>query len=286
VRRVFAIKRRPADHPLIVHLASGERLDEWAREIPEGARRLVARFWPGPLTLILKRQARVPDVVTGGQDSVGLRVPNHPLARALLAAFGGGIAAPSANRYGRVSATSAAHVLAELGAEVDIILDGGPCTVGIESTIVSFVEGAPRVLRPGAITPAMLAEVLGTPVPVGTTAVRAPGTHAAHYAPATPTVLLPAAVYWVELLAQAADRQRVVALHRTRAPIGLPPNVTTLALPETPEGYARALYDTLRRADALGAARLLIEEPPPDEAWLAVRDRLTRAATGSPASAP
>ena len=277
VKRVFAIKRRPADHPLIVHIASVEYLDELAREIPEGARRLAARFWPGPLTLILKRQPRVPDVVTGGQDSVGLRVPNHPLARALLTAFGAGVAAPSANRYGRVSATSAAHVRAELGEEVDIILDGGACTVGIESTIVSFVEDAPRLVRPGAVTPAMLAETLGTPVPVGATTVRAPGTHAAHYAPATPTVLVPTAGYWVELLAQAAQGLNLVALHYTQAPIGLPSNVTALALPETSEGYARALYDNLRRADALGANRLLVEEPPASEAWAAIRDRLQRA---------
>ncbi|MEK7737911.1 MAG: L-threonylcarbamoyladenylate synthase, partial [Pseudomonadota bacterium] len=165
VAKIFAAKGRPADHPLIVHLPSAEALDAWAREVPESARKLAAAFWPGPLTLILKRQPQVPDAVTGGQDTVGLRVPDHPLALALLKAFDGGrfrgIAAPSANRYGRISPTSAAHVRAELGAAVPLVLDGGDCQVGIESTIVDLSRGTPRLLRPGAIGAADIAHVLG-----------------------------------------------------------------------------------------------------------------------------
>jgi L-threonylcarbamoyladenylate synthase len=283
VRRVFAIKRRPADHPLIVHISDAAQLDAWARDIPETARRLAARFWPGPLTLILSRQPQVPDAVTGGQDSVGLRVPGHPVARALLAAFGGGIAAPSANRYGRVSATTAAHVLAEFGEEVDLILDGGACPLGIESTIVSLIEGTPRLLRPGAISPAMLAEALGRPLPLGAgeSGVRAPGSHAAHYAPATPLALLPGEALWQEARRLHAAHCRIAVLHRGAPRMAAANDLHLFALPPDAKGYAHDLYATLRAADALGAERLLVEAPPPGEEWLAIRDRLARAATGS-----
>lgn len=283
VRRVFAIKRRPADHPLIVHLSDATQLNAWAREVPEAARRLAARFWPGPLTLILPRQPQVPDAVTGGQDSVGLRVPSHPVARALLAAFGGGIAAPSANRYGRVSATTAAHVLEEFGEEVDLILDGGACPLGIESTIVSLLDGVPRLLRPGAISPAMLADALGYPLPMGAgeSGVRVPGGHAAHYAPATPLVLLPADALWREAERCVAAKKRIAVLHHGAPRMGAIGDVHMLALSPDPAGYAHDLYAMLRAADALGAERLLVEVPPPGEEWLAVRDRLARAATGS-----
>ena len=282
VRRVFAIKRRPAEHPLIVHSPEVAALDDWAREIPDAARRLAARFWPGPLTLILRRRPRVPDVVTGGQDYVGLRVPNHPLARALLGALGDGIAAPSANRYGRVSATRAEHVLDELGEETDLILDGGPCSVGIESTIVSFADGIPRLLRPGAITPAMLAHEMGPlEPPTATAAVRAPGSHAAHYAPATPLEVLATQALWIEAERLAAKGRRVVVLSRGPARRRLGGQIHVEIMPDEPEAFGRDLYAALRRADARGAARLLVEAPPQDEAWLAVADRLRRAAAGS-----
>ena len=161
VKRIFTAKGRPADHPVIVHLYDTTRLAEWARAVPKDAIALAKAFWPGPLTLILPRAARVPDIVTGGQDSVGLRVPSHPVARALLEAFGDGIAAPSANRFGRISPTTARHVADDLGDAVAMILDGGACAVGIESTIVSFAAEAPVLLRPGAITVPDLARVLG-----------------------------------------------------------------------------------------------------------------------------
>ncbi|MBP6626671.1 MAG: threonylcarbamoyl-AMP synthase, partial [Arenimonas sp.] len=160
VRRIFALKGRPADHPLIVHIAGADQIERWARDVPEAARTLAAAFWPGPLTLILRKRDDVPEEVTGGQDTVGLRCPAHPLALALLQAFGGGLAAPSANRFGHVSPTTAAHVREEFGAEVPVVLDGGDCVVGIESTIVDLSGGTPRILRPGRITHAQIHALL------------------------------------------------------------------------------------------------------------------------------
>jgi len=280
VKKIFAIKRRPTDHPLIVHLADVAQLPLFARDIPETAWRLAARFWPGPLTLILRRHARVPDVVTGGQDSIGLRVPAHPLALALLKAFGGGIAAPSANRFGRVSPTTVQHVRAELGAEVDMVLDGGPCRVGIESTIVSLLGETPVLLRPGAITAMQLKRALGTPVglPGGASGIpRVPGTHAAHYAPRTPLVLLPAAELWPELERRAAAGERLAVMPFSPPPSPPPASVAVFPMPPHPEDYARLLYATLHEVDASGAGRLLVETPPEDESWRAVMDRLRRA---------
>ncbi|HEX7022744.1 MAG TPA: L-threonylcarbamoyladenylate synthase, partial [Trueperaceae bacterium] len=189
--KVFAVKGRPTDHPLIVHLASPEQLDEWAEPVPELALRLVDAFWPGPLTLILRRAPGVLDAVTGGQDTVGLRVPRHPVARELLRAFGGGVAAPSANRFGRISPTTAAHVRADLGERVDAILDGGPSEVGLESTILDLSSREPRILRPGGITAGQLAKVLGqAPAVGGVGAPRVSGSLASHYAPRTPSVVV------------------------------------------------------------------------------------------------
>ena len=280
VARIFTAKSRPADHPLIVHLGGAGEIDRWARDIPAAAWRLAARFWPGPLTLILKRAPDVLDAVTGGQDTVGLRVPAHPFALALLKEFGGGIAAPSANRFGRVSPTTAAHVRAELGEEVDLILDGGPCRIGIESTIVSLVNETPCLLRPGAITAGALERVLGAPVGspgVAAGMPRAPGTHAAHYAPRTPLVLLPAAELWPELEWRAAVGERLAVMSINPPPLPLPAAVAVFPMPPHPEDYARALYATLREVDASGAARLLVEAPPAAESWRAVGDRLCRA---------
>ncbi|MEP7216361.1 MAG: L-threonylcarbamoyladenylate synthase, partial [Anaerolineaceae bacterium] len=189
VRRVFAVKGRPASHPVIVHVTGVEALADWAREVPEAALRLAGAFWPGPLTLVLPRTARAGDVVTGGQDTVALRVPSHPLALDVLRAFGGGLAAPSANRFGHVSPTTAQHVRDDLGVEVDFVLDGGPCAIGVESTIVDLATdpAAPVILRTGAVTREDVARVLGGAVrvrdDVATGGVRAPGMLAAHYAP-------------------------------------------------------------------------------------------------------
>jgi len=287
VAKIFTAKGRPADHPLIVHLPGAAALDAWAREVPEAARKLAAAFWPGPMTLILKRQTHVLDAVTGGQDTVGLRVPNHPLALALLQAFAGaqvrGLAAPSANRYGRISPTSAAHVRAELGAAVPLVLDGGPCAVGIESTIVDLSSGTLRVLRPGAITSADIARVLGETLPTGSAGNYTPrvaGSHAAHYAPSTKLRLVAG-----ELLADAARAEltgglRVAVLARTATPV-IAKNLAWHVAPADPVPYAHDLYASLRALDAAGYDLLLVDAPPANPAWLAVADRLQRAACGS-----
>ena len=283
VAHIFALKGRPASHPLIVHIANAAALDRWAVDIPDAARRLAAAFWPGPLTLILQRRPEVSDLVTGGQDSVGLRVPAHPLALAVLAEFGGGIAAPSANRYGRVSATTAEHVRDEFGTAIDYILDGGACRVGIESTIVSLIGAEPVVLRPGAITASALAEVLGQPLrlPDGQCAVpRAPGSDAAHYAPATPARCVDSAELMQVL--QTGQVSGVIALlHHSKLSDAVAEHVVARQMPAQAEAYARQLYAYLRWADSLGAVRLLIEMPPAGEAWAAVRDRLSRATQNS-----
>jgi L-threonylcarbamoyladenylate synthase len=273
VRKIYALKGRPPGHPLIVHLASADALDGWARDVPPVARRLAQHFWPGPLTLVLPRADGVPDEVTGGQSSVGLRVPSHPVAHALLAGFGGGVAAPSANRYGRVSPTRAAHVREEFGAAVPLVLDGGDCDVGLESTIVACLDDVPLLLRPGRITLADLERVAGV---VRRAAAgegpRAPGTTRSHYAPTTPVQLVSAD----ELAAQRDPRAAVLA--RRPAPSGFD-GVAWVDAGRTPEQYGHDLYANLRWLDAAGARAILVEAPPAEAAWEAVRDRLQRAAS-------
>ena len=280
VRRIFAAKGRPADHPVIVHVADAAAVDSWARDVPRGARALADAYWPGPLTLVLPRAAHVADAITGGQDSVGLRVPSHPVARALLAAFGGGIAAPSANRFGHVSPTTAAHVAADLGDAPAVILDGGACDVGIESTIVAFRGDVPLLLRPGGIGAAALARVLGrTPLPADPDAPRASGTLAAHYAPRTPASLVAADVLRAELEQLVGRDEAVAVLART---LTRPEDFdgAWIAAAHDATGYAHSLYANLRTLDAADADALLIEDVPDEPAWLAVRDRLTRATHG------
>lgn len=278
VRRIFALKGRPADHPLIVHVAGADQLDAWAIEIPDAAQALAARFWPGPLTLILRKQPRVPDEVTGGQATVGLRCPAHPVALELLRAFGGGLAAPSANRFGRISPTTAAHVREEFGDAVPVVLDGGECEVGIESTILDLSGGAPRILRPGRISRAEIEAIIG-PVETGADAhsPRASGTLEAHYAPRTPLLMLARAALASEATEQQALGKRVAVLARGTLPDG----VEGLALPADATGYAHGLYAGLRELDARGVNLLLAERPPEGEAWLAVHDRLRRSAAGA-----
>ncbi|MES0873653.1 L-threonylcarbamoyladenylate synthase [Sinimarinibacterium thermocellulolyticum] len=286
VARIFAAKGRPADHPLIVHLADAAQLRDWACEVPRVARRLARKFWPGPLTMILPRAAGVPDAVTGGLDTVALRVPAHPLALALLRAFDGGIAAPSANRYGRVSPTRAEHVREELGAAVDLVLDGGPCAVGIESTIVDVTGDRARILRPGPITKRQLMEVLGasfSPIPGG--AVRAPGCEVSHYAPLARVVLTSGAQAVQVVEHWWALGMRVGLLSGWRPPT-LEASVAWLSLPETGEEQARALYCRLREADHLGLDVLVAVLPPAIGLGLALRDRLRRAAGSGDVSAP
>ena len=276
LRRIFSIKGRPADHPLIVHLAASAQIQDWARDIPAEAYSLAERFWPGPLTLILRRRAWVSALATGGQETIGLRVPAHPVALELLRAFGGGIAAPSANRFGRISPTTAEHVRQELGNGPDLILEGGACSVGIESTIVALTDDAPLVLRPGGISPAALEEAMGQKVglPGALQTVRVPGMLASHYAPATPLQLLSAARLPAAAASLAAGGKRaaVMALYGYRSATG-----QTVAMPSDPAAYGYDLYAVIRMLDGGGHDAILVETPPQTEAWLAVNDRLQRA---------
>ena len=282
VHRIFAAKGRPSDHPVIVHVATIEQARRWTREFPDGARQLAAAFWPGPLTLILPRAAHVGDAITGGQDSVGLRMPSHPVANALLAAFaalgGDGIAAPSANRFGHVSPTTAAHVEEDLGDAVAMIVDGGACDVGIESTIVAFTEGKPVLLRPGGIGIDALVRVLGSaPRSPDANAPRASGTLASHYAPHAPARLVRSVALLREITQRATIGERVAVLARTVArPAGFGGAWTSA--PTDVAGYAHDLYASLRALDQPGVTTILVESLPDDDAWLAVRDRLMRAA--------
>ncbi len=286
VRTIFAVKRRPPNHPLIVHVPDATHAARWARDIPQGAKALADAFWPGPMTLILPRAGHVGDTVTGGQDSVGLRVPSHPVAQALLAAFaalgGEGIAAPSANRFGHVSPTTAAHVQADLEDEVAMILDGGASDFGIESTIVAFVHGAPLLVRPGAIGIDELARVLRErPRTAGSDAPRASGTLASHYATRTHAVLVSTDHLRSEI-AQREDRdERVAVLART---LDAPPGFdgVWMRAPASVGAYAHDLYASLRKLDAARTDAILIEAVPETIEWLAVRDRLARATHGGP----
>ena len=271
VRRIFAIKGRPATHPLIVHLASAGELEDWAREVPAAARVLAEAFWPGPLTLVLKRSPRVSDAVTGGQGTVALRVPRHPLALEVLAALGGGLAAPSANRFGKVSPTEADHVRADLGADVDLVLDGGPCEVGLESTIVDLSSGAPAILRSGGLPAEDLERVLGHAVPVRTSqTVRVSGSLASHYAPRAGVLLAEPG----ELAAQVARHRGVDLAVLAPEPF---PGLPHFSLPAEPGEAARVLYSRLREADEAGHALLLVSLPDARGLGQAVRDRLMRA---------
>jgi L-threonylcarbamoyladenylate synthase len=276
VARIYAVKGRPSAHPVIVHIGHPGQMLLWARDIPESARTLAERFWPGPLTLVLKRSPAVHDSVTGGQDSIGLRMPNHPFALALLHVFGGGVAAPSANKFGRISPTTAEHVRTDLGAEIDMILDGGPCEVGIESTIVDLSQETPVLLRRGGITPEQVAAVIGVaPAQPSEYSPRAPGRLESHYAPSKPLRLV------------SKEGLRAGAMRGTK-------DCAVLAFGEAEAGsqfaawidapvdatrYAHELYSNLRLLDASAGAEILVELPPDRPDWAAVTDRLRRAAS-------
>ncbi len=284
VRTIFEVKGRPGDHPLIVHVANAAAAKRWAREWPEGARALADAFWPGPLTLIVPRAANVDDAVTGGQDSIGLRVPAHPVARSLLAAFeaigGSGIAGPSANRFGHVSPTTAAHVDADLGSDVDMIVDGGASDVGIESTIVAFVRDQPVLMRPGFISLDALERVLRAPLhALEGDAPRASGTLASHYAPRTQAFLVAADALRTEIDRRSERDQRTAVLARTStAPEGF--DGTWMQAPQDARRYAHDLYASLRSLDDANADAILIEAVPESAEWFAIRDRLSRATHG------
>lgn len=295
VAAIFRAKGRPASHPLIVHVARAEAVERWARQIPPVARVLMDRFWPGPLTLILPRSARASDLLTGGQDTVGLRCPANAWAQSLLlglcAARGdesSAIAAPSANRYGRISPTTAAHVRDDLGEKpnglVDLIIDGGMSALGIESTIVDFAAGRARILRPGSIDRPRIAAVLGADVEFAadsTAAPRVSGRVSGHYAPSKPLEL----VEPDELAARTAQLRAcalgILAPAQKLAQLPEANLAMQIAAPTTAQEYAHDLYENLRRLDASAAQRLLVAMPPAGEAWEAVHDRLRRAAAGS-----
>src|SRR5499427_963156 len=246
VRRIFELKSRPPDHPVIVHLDSPRFLPRWVREVPEVAMRLAEAFWPGPLTLVMPRAANVHDVITGGQDTIAIRVPAHPMAQQLLTAFGGGIAAPSANRYGRLSPTRAEHVREEFGETLRVVLDGGECQIGLESTIVAFEDEGVRLLRPGSVTAAQIRAAVGE-------------------------LLLGAG-------AASAGGRRVAVLAQ-RLPLRSHKYVTWINAGKRPEMYGRDLYTNLRTLDKAGCQQILVQAVPEGDRWDAIRDRLLRAAS-------
>ena len=281
VRRLFAIKGRPTDHPLIVHLGAMDWLGQWACDIPVAARLLAETFWPGPLTLVLPRQPWVPDAVTGGQDSVALRMPEHPMALQLVAASGA-LAAPSANRFGHVSPTTAQHVRDELGFMVDMILDGGPCRIGVESTIVSLLDGRPVLLRPGGLSIEILESTLNQKVLLAPSAVhkvRVPGMLVSHYSPVTPLEVHPVDALW-RLARQSARHGLKVAVLQLSGNVECcdGSGIAIFHMPARADEYGRVLYATLHCLDHVGLHILLAEAPPDIPEWMTVRDRLVRAA--------
>jgi L-threonylcarbamoyladenylate synthase len=276
--RLYAVKGRPADHPVIVHLDSGDVLSEWAVDVPTVAKSLAAECWPGPLTLVLGRSPKVPDAVTGGRDTVGLRVPDQPVAIALLRAFGGGIAAPSANRFGRVSPTTADAVRDELGDDVDVVLDGGACRVGVESTIVDCSGDAPVVLRLGGITIERIEALVGRPVERRTAGeIAAPGTLASHYAPAARVVVVDAGAVGARATSLLEGGTRVGLLAPVPLPEDVPAGVVVLESPLDDDDYARVLYTRLRDADRHAVDVLLVVAPRDTGIGATVADRLRRA---------
>ena len=273
VARIYSVKGRPNDHPLIVHIASMERMGDWASDVPEYAIALARSFWPGPMTLILKRSELAGDFITGGQDSVGVRVPDHVVALALLEAFersgGKGVAAPSANRFGHVSPTTATAVIEELGdflSNDDLVLDGGACAVGVESTIIDCTMHLPQILRPGAVTVAMIEESTGLAVvgAVESAEIRVSGSLDSHYAPVATVVLDQSPL----------EGQGFIAM----ADMATPEGVVRLAAPQTHDDFARILYSSLRAADEQRLSTVVVHQPQGDGIAVAIRDRLKRAA--------
>jgi L-threonylcarbamoyladenylate synthase len=282
LRHLYAVKGRPSAHPVIVHLPAGRDIDQelasWAAGVPSTARELARVCWPGPLTLLLRRAGGVPDEVTGRRDTVGVRMPDQPLAQRLLRGFGGGVAAPSANRFGRVSPTTAEHVRADLGDEVDLILDGGPCRVGVESTIVDCTADDPVLVRLGALPPEHLEVILDRPIRVrvdGT--IAAPGTLPAHYAPTARVLLVGVEELAPRAEALVAAGTHVGVLAAPPLPV-LPAQVERLDTPGPVDQLAHELYTLLRDADRRGVDVLLAVAPPRRGLGATVADRLTRAA--------
>ena len=273
VARIYEVKGRPADHPLIVHLADMQDIADWSDDIPDYAIDLARAFWPGPMTLVLKRSELAKDFITGGQETVGLRVPDHVIALALLGEFkklgGKGLAAPSANRFGHVSPTTASAVQTELGQylnEEDLVLDGGPSVVGLESTIIDCTQELPKVLRPGAITKEMITEVTGLQLADSDSEIRVSGSLENHYSPAAKVILD----------IKPSEGDGFIALANIETPAG----VHRLASPQTNEEFARVLYTALRSADQEELSRVVVHQPSGDDISVAIRDRLLRASRG------
>ncbi|MEU9480918.1 L-threonylcarbamoyladenylate synthase [Streptomyces sp. NPDC048191] len=279
VGRIFQVKGRPPSHPLIVHIGGAEQLGDWVEDVPATARLLAERFWPGPLTLVLRRGRRVPLEATGGLETVAVRVPDHPVALALLSDFGGGVTAPSANRFGQVSPTTADHVRAELGDAVDFVLDGGSCAVGVESTIVDATGEIPSILRPGGVTREDLEAVLGFPLAVPSTSpVRVPGQHPSHYAPRARVVLVePDKVVAEAELAQELGHQVGVFLPSSLAGAAVKAHAV-VTVPGSTTAYARGLYGFLRELDRQGCDLIVASLPAEEGLGLAIANRLRRAA--------
>ncbi len=283
IRQVFKVKNRPTNHPLIVHISGVEQLKDWAQKIPESAKILASAFWPGPLTLILNKKSDVPLEVTGGQNTIALRMPDHPVALALLNKFEGGIAAPSANIYCRISPTQASHVEDELGDSVDMILDGGACKIGVESTIIDLTGPIPKLLRPGLITKVEIEAVLGIEIIsidtiIEKTAItnRAPGMSPVHYAPVTPAALCEHDKLTAVLNNLRIQNKRVGLLSYQFNP---PENrfMHMLCMPEQAESYGQILYSCLRELDSKNLDIILIEQTPVTDEWIAINDRIKKA---------
>lgn len=281
VRRVFQAKERPYDHPLIVHIGGIEQLGDWAQNVPSDAIKLAQAFWPGPLTMIFKKQLHVLDIVTGWQDTIGLRVPRHPVAQSLLQAFGSGIAAPSANKFTHVSPTTALSVQEELNGEVELILEGGDCEIGLESTIIDMTQSVPVVLRPGIITSQEIEQVLGITIRSmrqDKPTVRAPGMHHLHYAPKTRAMLIETKN--IPFMLEKLRTQDLPIACLIRSEFAFDDKVDWIKMPSDAPSYAKRLYQTLRSVDNQNYKQIMIEMVPESIEWEAIRDRLLRATQG------
>ena len=275
IKKVFQAKGRPADHPVIVHIASMDHLTYWAADISQNALRLAQQFWPGPLTLIFKRQPHVSDLITGGQETIGIRFPAHPMAKAVINALGNGVVAPSANRFGRISPTCATDVIEELGDKVDLVLEGGLCHIGIESTIIDCHSQTIRILRHGMLNANQINMTLASPLSTNHQNVpRVSGALASHYAPLTPVQLIPSDQLNQTIVERLARQQQVAVLacqqHKMHD------DVHWFAMPQQPQQYAQCLYQKLRAADHLQVDVILVESVPQQAAWTAIQDRLYR----------
>lgn len=285
VRKIFAVKGRPADHPLIVHLAKDVPLEGWAEDVPQVAHKLAEAFWPGPLTMILRRGPKAAPAVTGGLATIGLRVPSHPVAQQLLKSFGGGLAAPSANRFGRVSPTTAGHVQSELSEAIPLILDGGPCNVGIESTIVDLSSDYIAILRPGVITAEQIEQVIGMPlVAASASAPRVSGSLESHYAPAAGVEIHNAETAMARAMKLEMLGKKVGVIGHYELLYSIPvesmmsQTIMPLPIDMTPQGFARDLYATLRIGDANKCDVVIVVPPPEEGIGVAIADRLRKSA--------